>query len=541
MTAQESLSRGKIEDAKLPRQTTLGRDEPGANVNRRKSALVSASLLALLLTSSVLCNRWLIANHLVELLRPAALVTLAASGLLLLALLFATRLRGPSLRLLSVASWVLPAAATLALLSSMATFRVLGPAIIWWSGFSPAQISPNGRLLAMLGGWPPYYTRQWTQAQLLLLDVESGSRLTIGMAPTGSHVPRLYSLAFDDTGCRAFWLRLEPRWEQYLAVLRQRRPYPSKFAESSWPARLYWLDACRGKVQPIATSQVLPNLEPDLSVVGKGRYLTAHTADRLWVFDTMSWNLTATYELPRDRLSAWVTYQNLFGEDSHIRMVRKQYAPSALETLDIDLGGGSPRRVSFVDFESDPKPGFDSAEAHLLAVEATASTAIVRRDHSRWVEPRGIERECDFELYDLNNGDRLFALEGAGCGVSTSSAVYLKSGHLALASDLYTLGRGKLWIVDRSGNLLLSESWEGSDRFRVLWEGSGGTIAVTYSDAESESHVELFRPKTGERQLVATGYYALQPTEKGILVGNEDQLLEIDDALQQHRVILDGV
>ena len=285
------------------------------------------------------------------------------------------------------------------------------------------------------------------------------------------------------------------------------------------------------------TGLVLPSLRVALDVLNDGKHVVAYSDDQLWVYESSPWSLLGVYGLPRDELRNWITRQSFYLDRSRLRIVREQFITSMLETLELDLQDGSMERVSLIDFEIDPKPGF-SAEADLLAVDRTGTSAVVSRRYQRRIEPPAFETHCDFEIYDLANGQREAVIEARSCGPVGGGAVYLESGLIALADDLREEQRGRLRVVEDSGDTVLSEEWNDAQYFSVHGEVSKRWLAVSFRNHDCPRCLEFIDLETRERRSFSSNYDPIRLGMKGIFVGDRSIIMEVGADLQA-RVVLE--
>ncbi len=509
-----------------------GRATAGAGRSRSLARLtfVSLALLPVLVMLWTPLLWWLTTRHLMELIQPAA-TTLGAIGLAV-SLGAVRRSASGTARSLGVVILLLLAVAP------------LGGAHIWLGATRAAEMgfaygsnmSHNGALLTHLGGPLPGYSARRSQNPLVLLDVERGRQIHIGMTAVASHTPNLSTWAFDASGCRAAWLRLRPDPGSLWTVVSRPWHDASRLAERWWPAELMWLDACADG-RPIATGLEGPPLGSQLTFLQNGKLVAALTESLLWLFDVEAGELVAELELPRDELEHWIIAQTLAIDGSRLTMARKQYLPSRLETLEIDLEAHSVRRVSLLDFEAQPKPGFDLAEADLLVIEPNLQTAVVRRRHTRWQQPQRGEHSTELELYSLTEGRRLRVLGEAQGQIPRDAALYLEGGALALADELRP-DTGILRVVSREGELLAAGEWPQAGNFRVLRETPRGAILVAYRNRETgDDTVDLFDPVTGETLKLVAGYFPIGRAPNGVFVASRDEVLEVGEGLDR-RVVL---
>lgn len=496
-------------------------------MTRSRYLWLSSALLLLLLAVSVWTLRWLLLDHLVELLRPVAILSVASGAVLLVSMVFMSLWPGAPSRRMALTSWLVPAAAAVLLLAAPIVRGLPGPDA--HPIMAAGAISPSGRLIAIDHGTPgAFYSDRWYQSPIRLLDTETRRQFRIGVGTGASHTPNLVSLAFGPSGCRAYWLRLRPRADHLLKLLRLEGEWPSHIAESQLPADLIALDLCAGDSRPVRTGVTLPSLEVRLEVLGESRFVAAHTEERLWIYERSSWHLAGEYAWPRDMLRYWVTEHAFRVDGSRVRVVRKQYLPSRLETLEVDIDEGGFRRVSMVDLQLGPDAGFDQ----LLAVDDEAERAVVHRN------PAGaLPQDCDFEIYGLSHGDLRFAAESAACGMVRPSALFLESGQIALA-DLEKDG-GLLRLADGSGAIVRTARWDGADFFLVVSELAPGAIVVWYRGQEcSDDCIDLFDVETGDRTRLSSDSRPIGPSQAGLFVRNRNRLREIYPDLGS-RVILD--
>ncbi len=495
---------------------------------RGRLARIGLVLLLLQATLSVVLLRWLVAMHLVEAVRPAAAFSVVAVLGLTAGLWALGRARSLRAHRIAAAVLVVSGLASVPFVAVPVSFRLLDARLFWggW-GIPSAQVLPKGYSLGTVRS--RLYTGGWDQGPLVMFETEGVQWLSLGMRALASHTPHLSSIAFDGSGCRVLWLRLEPDLRAVFTVLIGRTEGPSRYAEESWPARLFWLDTCKGNGRPSATALTVPGLETRLASVA-GQFAVAHSESRAWVFDLEAQELRAEYELPRDELSAWITSQTVIGDENGLTMVRKQYMESLLETLELDLDTHSLRRVSLIDFGAQPKSGFDRAEGDLLAIGPLMESVIVRKRH--WGP--GVT-EGDFEIYGLDEGKVLFVVDGSD--MSDATATYLSNGQMALAGNLRRRRTGVLRLVSPSGDVLTTREWPRTGRFGVLWETTQGDLLVrNRGDNLRELRLELLDSatlETLEMQSVSGDYFIVGRTVSGMLVSNGKEILEIDENLSR--------
>ena len=510
-------------------------------MKRQPHATVTAALMTLVLIAWLATTRWLIGHHLVELLRPIALLGLSTFVLLIL-VGFLPSIHPSSTRAstwLQGATWLTALLMIGFCLSIRITYQGISDPARDWVAVHFTSVSARGQILSTLGDPLPFYSEHNDQRPLVLDSRDIESPVAIGMVGTSSHSNVLAAMTFDRSGCRAYWLRLEPAWPTIHKILTDWSLDPSDFAETSWPARLYWTDVCESPIRKSRTEWVLPNLRTGFAPIDSHNRLITYTGHEIRVFDVSSTpTLLTTTDLPQTQFTYWITTHSFSIEGSTLRVVREQYSPSLLETLEVDLNSGEVREVSLIDLQRIPASASHWSSIDLLAVGPSAKTAITSSNRTERQDTGEIQATCTFDFYNLTEGELLFSIERDQCHTISASAIYLPSGQLAFGESWGTSG-GRIRIISRSGQTVANETWKGA---RNLWLAGllDGRIVVSYSLDET-SFLDWLDFQSSARGTIITGYRPFpkdstfsQEISGGrmMLIGDDRTILSVDESLQ---------
>ena len=330
------------------------------------------------------------------------------------------------------------------------------------------RISANGRML--------YYATFGTVDDglpvLRAYDFVSGAGHELG-AHDGERRSALLSIAFDASGCRAFWLRLRglpaALGEPEIAEIE---------APGGWPADVYTLDACGEQPTPVAVALEVAGLETRLDAIPESPFVAASSSDRISLSSPEA-GVRGPYELPSEPERLWRTYAVRL-EEPHLLLLRQSVSGDpALDLIAMDLRDGSVDSRHILPLERGPLPEGMRRQVDVLGTESSLRYVAVREGRAH--HPRAESPDpCRVTIYDLVDGRAAHPLGEADCAFQSASAV--------------AFGDEALFVTHR-------EPREGPWRISELWTASGEFASQTI-DRQDIDYFSLEEPLPGGRFLV---------------------------------------